>query len=90
MARSRFIVRGQVQGVGFRWFVWRQAEHLGLKGYVSNLRDGSVEVVAEGDRTDVEALERALIRGPSMARVDRVEKLDVPHEVTLSNSFEIN
>lgn len=90
MARSRFIIRGLVQGVGFRWFVWRQAEKLGLKGYVRNMRDGSVEVLAEGPESAVEALGRALERGPSMARVDRVEKADVPHEAIASNGFEIN
>lgn len=90
MARSRFIIRGLVQGVGFRWFVWRQAEKLGLKGYVRNMRDGSVEVLAEGPESAVEALGRALERGPSMARVDRVEKADVPHEAIVSNGFEIN
>ena len=67
------MVRGDVQGVGFRYFVQRKAQLLGLKGWVRNNDDGTVEVVAEGGRDELEQLKRALQEGPRMARVDRVE-----------------
>ena len=90
MSAVRFVAHGLVQGVGYRWFVWREAERLGLRGVVRNLPDGSVEVIAEGVTEALDRLERALSDGPSVARVDRVEKTDVPHDVKLPNSFEIN
>ena len=66
-------VRGLVQGVGFRWFVCREARVLGLTGRVSNRPDGSVEVTAEGARAHLETLLSALKRGPEVSRVERVE-----------------
>jgi len=82
-------VRGQVQGVGFRWFVWREAERLGLGGFARNLRDGTVEVVSQGTDAALELLEQALRRGPSGARVDALEQVDVPAELEVPNSFQI-
>jgi len=90
VARARFVVHGRVQGVGFRWFVWRQAERLQLNGHARNLRDGSVEVVAEGPADALTDLERALHRGPATAAVERVEKSDVPHEVVIPKTFDIS
>lgn len=73
-AQLHAVVRGYVQGVGFRFFVLDQAEALGLVGYVRNLRDGrSVEVVAEGLRERVEDLLRDLWRGPRGSRVEGVQ-----------------
>lgn len=69
----RAVVRGMVQGVGYRFFVRRQAAALGLRGYTRNQRDGSVEVVAEGDRHSLEQLLYALERGPSAADVEDVQ-----------------
>lgn len=66
-------VRGRVQGVGYRFFARREASALGLRGYARNLPDGSVEVVAEGRRGDLDALVTALRRGPSAAEVDTVD-----------------
>jgi acylphosphatase len=86
----RWIVRGIVQGVGFRWFVWREAERLGLRGVARNLLDGSVEVIAEGAEPALEDLARALARGPAMAHVEHVEPRDVPHDVVLPKRFEVN
>jgi acylphosphatase len=73
----RYIVRGRVQRVGFRFFVENAAEREGIQGYVRNRHDGSVEVVAEGDAAAIERFEMALRRGPSGARVDDVETTDV-------------
>jgi acylphosphatase len=84
----RFSVQGRVQGVGYRWFVARTADQLGLHGYAENRPDGSVEVMARGHAEALDALERALRRGPTFARVDRVEKSDVPHDASLPKSFE--
>jgi acylphosphatase len=68
------IVRGRVQGVSFRDFVYRRAVSLGLTGYVRNLADmRSVEVVAEGQRERLELLLAHLREGPRGARVDSVE-----------------
>lgn len=73
MERLHAIVRGDVQGVGFRYFVQRRADQLGLRGWVRNNDDGTVEVVAEGGRSDLEQLKHALEEGPRMAHVDHVE-----------------
>jgi acylphosphatase len=73
MERLHAVVHGDVQGVGFRYFVQRKAQQLGLQGWVRNNDDGSVELVAEGGREALEQLKRALQEGPRMARVDRVE-----------------
>lgn len=89
MATTRFLVQGVVQGVGFRWFVWRQAERLGLRGLARNLRNGSVEVIAEGSEAALGELEQALHHGPPGARIVAVEKSNVPHEVVIPNSFDI-
>lgn len=66
-------VHGDVQGVGFRFFARREASALGLRGYVRNLANGDVEVVAEGGRIRLEQLLAALERGPSAADVEQVE-----------------
>jgi acylphosphatase len=65
-------VRGRVQGVGFRYFVVREADDLGLDGYVANERDGSVHVVAEGRTEVLEALLERLREGPPSSIVERV------------------
>jgi acylphosphatase len=66
----RYVIAGRVQGVGFRWFTRDVAVREGIHGWVQNLDDGSVEVVAEGDVTSIDRLEAAVRRGPSSARVD--------------------
>lgn len=73
MERLHAVIHGSVQGVGFRFFVLRRAQQLGLAGWVRNNDDGSVELVAEGGRTALEELRRAASEGPAMANVDRVE-----------------
>ncbi len=70
--RLEALVRGRVQGVGFRYFVLSRARSLGLTGWVANEPDGSVRCVAEGDRGALDALLDVLERGPSGSRVDDV------------------
>jgi acylphosphatase len=67
------VVHGDVQGVGFRYFVQRRAEEMGLAGWVKNRPDGSVEVVAEGSRAALGRLLELLSKGPGLADVDRVD-----------------
>jgi acylphosphatase len=71
-ARLEASVRGRVQGVGYRVFALREAMRLGLDGFVANEADGSVRVVAEGPRPDLEALLERLADGPPAGFVDRV------------------
>lgn len=71
MMRARFVISGIVQGVGFRSFVRRNAEDLGLKGFVRNTED-AVEVVAEGPEEKIKELHELLKKGPSGSRVDNV------------------
>ena len=72
----RFLVRGRVQGVGFRWFVEREAHLLGIAGWVRNNADRSVEVLAIGSREQLLGLQSRLRAGPRAARVDDVEELE--------------
>lgn len=67
--RLEATARGRVQGVGFRWFVAREAQRLALGGWVANLPDGSVRVVAEGARADLDRLAERLSVGPAGAHV---------------------
>jgi acylphosphatase len=86
---ARWLVSGRVQGVGFRWFVVRRAGELGLTGWVRNLPDGRVEVVAAGQPAALTAMELGLAEGPRAARVDHVEKSSIPHEHVDANSFQV-
>ena len=70
----RYVVRGRVQGVGFRWFVEREAHTLGVYGWVRNTFDGNVEVLASGSSEQLSNLRRRLQQGPRSARVDEVEE----------------
>jgi acylphosphatase len=67
------VVRGRVQGVGFRYFAHREAMALGLTGWVANESDGSVRCVAVGARSRLEAFAERLRAGPPAAIVDRVD-----------------
>lgn len=71
---ARFLVRGHVQGVGFRYFVLRQARLLQIRGWVRNLPDGTVEARAWAEAPTLEAFESALKQGPGHARVDSIER----------------
>jgi acylphosphatase len=70
----RYIVRGRVQGVGFRWFVEKTASMLGIRGYVKNLDDGNVEVYAIGAESQLTELLARLWKGPRLADVRGVEE----------------
>lgn len=72
-----FLVKGRVQGVGFRWFVHREAAALELHGWVRNTEDGHVEVLAQGDAESLAELAEALHRGSRGSRVDAV----ISHEL---------
>ena len=76
-------VTGHVQGVGFRYFVLREAMALGLDGWVANTRDGAVRCVAEGTRDGLERLLERLNEGPAAAAVDHVSAAWMPATGTL-------
>ena len=83
-------VRGRVQNVGFRMFVQEWATRMGLRGYVRNAPDGSVEVVACGERIFLEGLLAALHKGPIAARVDSIDHCWVEHDTpNLAGRFEV-
>ena len=84
----RFLVRGRVQGVGFRWFVEREAQILGIAGWVRNDPDGSVEVLAIGTPEQLSGLRSRLEEGPRAARVDDVEESEAEPVAGL-NSFQV-
>ena len=72
MIKKRFRIYGHIQGVGFRYFTWQYALKIGVMGFVRNLADGSVEVVAVGSESQIEALDAWLQEGPRTAIVDDV------------------
>jgi len=76
----RYLVRGRVQGVGYRNFVQREASRLGLQGYTRNLDDGRVEVYAVGSAPQLSDLAGVLRRGPRWADVHGVDELEAPLE----------
>jgi len=84
----RFVVKGRVQGVGFRWFVEREAHLLGVSGWVRNKSDGSVEVMAQGSAEQLAGLHGRLREGPRAARVEEVDVSAAEVEPGL-NSFRI-
>ncbi|MHB2008129.1 MAG: acylphosphatase [Acidobacteriaceae bacterium] len=85
-----FIVKGRVQGVGFRWFVQREAFELGLRGWVRNTADGDVEVLAAGSEEQLRKLHAILARGSRGSRVDGIEQRPRPEaEAESLQAFEI-
>jgi acylphosphatase len=74
MTTCRYLVHGRVQGVGYRYFVLRAAEQLGVAGFARNLSDGSVEVVAEAPDATLAQFEARLRSGPSFSHVSDVDK----------------
>lgn len=85
--RLHVVVRGRVQGVGFRWFVREQARVLRLSGWVRNRPDGTVEVAAEGTTAALDRLRAALADGPAgaaVASVDDLAPIDQPFDGTFT------
>jgi len=85
---KRVIVHGRVQGVGFRYFVQHVGNCLGLTGNVRNCPDGTVEIIIEGNPMKIIEFINAVEKGPSLARVQRVDVADIPVEGTYG-SFSI-
>lgn len=87
---QHFLIKGRVQGVGFRWFVHREAAEIGLRGWVRNTDDGHVEILAAGEPDQLEDLQLALAKGSRGSRVDAVieHTLDEAEGAALK-SFEI-
>jgi acylphosphatase len=83
----RYLISGRVQGVGFRWFVEREAGQLGVTGWVRNCENGDVEVMATGTSEQHNSLRRKLHDGPRAARVDHVQESAAP--LLESHSFRI-
>ncbi len=73
----RFLITGDVQGVGFRFFAQRAAARHQIVGYVKNLNDGRVEALAEGPAQSVEAFKHELAAGPRFSSVDHVEEINL-------------
>ena len=80
MGIRRYRISGQVQGVGYRYFVWREAQALNLDGWVRNCADGTVEALFEGSDEDHAVIKRRLEEGPRHSRVAAVESFDEPDE----------
>jgi acylphosphatase len=74
----RYLISGRVQGVGFRWFVEREAAQIGVAGWVRNSENGDVEVMATGTAEQHNSLRRRLREGPRAARVDYVRESAAP------------
>jgi acylphosphatase len=85
---KQYLVRGRVQGVGFRWFVQRAADRLGIVGEVRNLPNGEVEVRAQADESVLDLFKRELRNGPPSAEVDEVMEQDLPL-TDMYSSFQI-
>ena len=73
----KFTIKGQVQGVGYRFFAVRAAARHQIVGYIKNLDSGDVEVFAEGPAESVEAFKHDLVTGPAFATVENVEEINV-------------
>ena len=86
----RYIVRGRVQGVGFRYFVERVAHGLGVAGWVRNNEDSTVEVLAMGTTEQLADLRKQLEQGPRASRVDAVDESEATPELTLQEQFDRN
>jgi len=82
----RLVIHGHVQGVFFRDSMRREAQRLGIAGWVRNRSDGTVEAAVQGESADVDAITRWARRGPERAQVERVEI--EPHEGSYTN-FEV-
>jgi acylphosphatase len=79
MLRAKhYLIRGRVQGVGYRYFAREAAERRGIRGYARNLRSGEVEVHAEAEEEALALFKQELQRGPRMADVTEIAESDLP------------
>jgi acylphosphatase len=78
MVARRFLIDGEVQGVGYRFFAMRAAARHQVLGTVRNLPDGRVEVIAEGEREAMDEFKNELAAGPRLALVTEVDETDIP------------
>jgi acylphosphatase len=85
----KLLVKGRVQGVGFRWFAREEARRAGLAGWVRNAADGTVEIAAAGDADSVERFIEAVRRGPPGSRVDGVDCAAIAPEAPVGRPFSI-
>jgi acylphosphatase len=88
VTRFHVVLRGRVQGVGFRWFVREAAREVGIAGWVRNRADGAVEVEAEGSAAVLESFRALIARGPHGAAVSSVDEVAVSTEA-LAQPFTI-
>ena len=77
MGSYRYLVSGNVQGVGYRYFTWHAAESLGVTGFVRNLEDGRVEVIAEAADDVLAQFEARLSEGPSFSSVSALDRTPI-------------
>jgi acylphosphatase len=80
MVKIKITVRGMVQGVGFRYYCYRQAITLGINGYVRNLSNGDVEIEAEGNANEINEFIKQVELGPKYSRVNSVSLVKSPYE----------
>jgi acylphosphatase len=84
-----YLVSGRVQGVGYRYFVMRTAQRLGIRGTVKNLRDGRVEVAAAGTAESMAAFYAELEHGPDGAQVKSIDEGELPSEHEFGDEFKV-
>ena len=89
MTSRRFLVEGRVQGVGYRWFAQRAAQRLGLAGWVRNLGDGRVEVVAVGPAGALAEMAACLAHGPPSAKVTKVDSFEISDQGKAVSGFQV-
>lgn len=87
--RRHFVIEGDVQGVGFRYFTLNAARRIGILGWVRNLPEGGVEALGEGTAEQMDAFDLALRRGPPGAIVTNVRISEVSDEVETPASFQV-
>lgn len=88
MIRAHILVQGRVQGVGFRQFTYRAAVELELTGWVRNLPDGQVEIVAEGEELPLTSFMSLIRQGPPLSRVDAISATNTELTERESIAFE--
>lgn len=85
----KFILKGRVQGVGFRFFTTKNANALGIKGSVKNLTNGNVEVFAKGEEDKIDKFKAKLIKGNSFSRVEDIEEYKIDEENINDDNFHV-